>query len=87
MLPSIPPEPDQSGPIIYVGQDQAGHWLVQDSGKRMEGRFISFATAMSYAQGERQLYHATVELARAPLSPIIPFEPVAEHRHALARAA
>ena len=87
MLASVSPEPDRSDSIIYVGQDEAGHWLVQDGGKRLEGRFISFATALSYANAERQLYHARVEIARTPLSPLIPYKPAADHEYALARAA
>ena len=82
-----PSEPDQTGPIIYVGQDRAGHWLVQDSNKRLEGRFVSFAAAMSFARGERHLYHATVEVASSPLSPLVPFKPVGALECALARAA
>jgi len=37
------PEPDQSGRILKVGQDPAGHWLVQENNGKLEGRFVSFA--------------------------------------------
>lgn len=84
--PIIPPVIQQE-PVIYVGQDKAGHWLVQDSRKRLEGRFVSYGAAMSYAQAERQIHHARVEIASAPLVPLIPFAPVAIHERALARAA
>lgn len=81
------PEPDERGTIIYVGQDKAGHWLVQDSGRRMEGRFVSRSAALSFAEAERQIYHASVELASAPLVPVIPFEPLGPGTVALPRAA
>ena len=81
------PEPDPASYMIYVGQDQAGHWLVQDSAKRLEGRFVSRAAAMSYARAEREIYHAQVALASTPLVPIVSFTPAAAHERALARAA
>jgi len=80
------PEPDPSGAIIYVGQDSAGHWLVQLSSKEMEGRFVSFAAAMSYAQSEREMYHAAVEIASLPLQPLVSFLPVAANERARPRA-
>jgi hypothetical protein len=81
------PEPDPSGLIIYVGQDKAGHWLVQDSARKLEGRFVSYGAAMSYAQAERQIYHASVQVVSAPLTPIVPFTPVRSDECALRRAA
>jgi len=81
------PEPDERGFVIYVGQDEAGHWLVQDGGRNLEGRFVSRSAALSYAEAERQIYHARLEMASAPLVPMIPFMPVASSEHALARAA
>ncbi len=81
------PEPDPSGFIIYVGQDQAGHWLVQDSARNLEGRFVSYSAAMSYAKAERHIYHGTIELASLPLTPIVPFTPVQTDEHVLRRAA
>ena len=80
-------EPDPTGLVIYVGQDRAGHWLVQDSRRNLEGRFISYDAAMSYAQAERDIYHASVEIAKAPLVPVISFAPVGRHERALPRAA
>lgn len=86
--PTVPSGPViPSGPIIYVGQDKAGHWLVQDSRKRLEGRFVSYGAAMSYAQAERQIYHASVEIASAPLVPLVSFAPLANDERALPRAA
>ena len=92
MTSSIASEPDQrglssSGNVIYVGQDEAGHWLVQDSGKRLEGRFVSRDAALSYARAEREIYHAEVEIASAPMVPVITFAPLAVHERALPRAA
>lgn len=71
------PEPDPSRPLLQVGQDGAGHWLVQQSGGGLEGRFISLATAMAFARAERQsIAGATIVRAVAPLTPSIPFRPV-----------
>ncbi len=92
MPSTIAPEPDQRGSarpdnVIYVGQDAAGHWLVQDSAKRLEGRFVSRGAALSYAYAEREIYHAEVEIASSLMVPLIPFAPVAAHERALPRAA
>ena len=77
MLSTTDPEPDRRHTVLRVGQDCAGHWLVQDSGGRLEGRFISFATAMAFAQAERHsLPGATVERAVTVLVPIVPFAKV-----------
>jgi hypothetical protein len=87
MSSELNPEPDERGTIIYVGQDKAGHWLVQDSGKRLEGRFVSRGAALSFAEAERQMYHARIEMASAPLIPLISFEPANPVGSALPRAA
>ena len=74
MEESTDPEPDPGPCKLQVGQDEAGHWLVQESGGRMEGRFISFATAMAFAR--RELYAfpgATIVHATTLLVPIVPF--------------
>ncbi len=81
------PEPASTGLVIYVGQDRAGHWLVQDSRHTLEGRFISYAAAMRYAQAERDIYHASVEIADVPLIPLVPFVAVGRDERALPRAA
>ena len=80
-------EPDQRGLVIYVGQDQAGHWLVQDSGKRLEGRFVSRAAAISYARAETEIYHARVAIATSALVPLVSFDPVGPDERPLAQAA
>lgn len=87
-MPSdVPSEPDQHGLVIYVGQDLAGHWLVQDSAKRLEGRFVSRAAAVSYALAEGEIYHAPVTLTPTPMVPLVPFISPAAHERVLARAA
>lgn len=86
MPPDPAPEPDPTGVVIYVGQDRAGHWLVQDSRGRLEGRFVSRTAAMSYARDERDIYHARLEIAATPLVPLVPFMS-AEHDLAPRRAA
>lgn len=75
-------EPDSSGLVIYVGQDRAGHWLVQDSRRNLEGRFISYGAAMRYALAERDVYHASVEIADLPLTPLVSFAPVGRNERA-----
>lgn len=87
MASEVAEEPDRAGLVIYVGQDGAGHWLVQDSRKRIEGRFVSEGAAMGYAKAEGQVYHAAVEIASITLVPLVPFVPVAKHERALQRAA
>lgn len=87
MASALSTEPDQPGVIIYVGQDRAGHWLVQDNAKRLEGRFVSYAAAMSYAHAERDIYHARVALAQAPLVPVVSFAPAGAQERALPHAA
>lgn len=87
MLSESDPEPEQQELIIYVGQDTAGHWLVQDNRGTLEGRFISRGAAMSFAQAERQMYGATLQVAPRPLTPLIPFSPAGRDEYALPRAA
>jgi len=80
-------EPDERGLVIYVGQDVAGHWLVQDSCRKLEGRFVSRSAALSFAQAERDIYHARLELSALPMVPLIPFGPAAIEERMLLRAA
>lgn len=82
------PQPDPADLVVlYVGQDVAGHWLVQDAARLLEGRFVSLTAALRFAEAERQMYHASVRLATMPLVPVIPFGPVAADVRALPRAA
>jgi hypothetical protein len=88
MLLVADPEPDQSGSTLNVGQDEAGHWLVQESGGRLEGRFVSFPAAMSFARAERHGFPGSrVAVVTTPLVPQISFAPVAPWETALPRAA
>ena len=64
--------------VIKVGQDRAGHWLVQEDNGLMEGRFVSFQAALSYARAERHSFNnAEVLVVEDVLVPIIPFDPPA----------
>lgn len=81
-------ECDPGGVVLSVGQDAPGHWLVQESGGRMEGRFISQSAAMSFARAERGSFPgATGVRAARPLVPFVSFAPVRAGETALARAA
>lgn len=79
--------PDPQPRLIYVGQDRAGHWLVQDSAGQLEGRFISRGAAMRYAVEEAEIYHASVAVADKALTPLVSFDPVAADAPVLSRAA
>jgi hypothetical protein len=81
------PEPDERGLVIYVGQDKAGHWLVQDKGGKLEGRFVLRSAALSFAKGECQIYHASLLIAEVSLVPLVPFDPVTAADYQLPRAA
>ena len=81
------PAPAPSDAILYVGQDAAGHWLVQLSSREMEGRFISFDAAMSFALSERRLHHAVVEMAVAPIQPLVSFAPASADERAPSQTA
>lgn len=87
MLRNPDPEPDERGLVIYVGQDRAGHWLVQDNGRKLEGRFVSRGAALGFARDECAIYHATMEMAAGPLVPLIDVGPVVPAGRPLPRAA
>lgn len=77
MTASTDPEPDPRGPVLKVGQDSAGHWLVQDNDGRLEGRFVSQAAAMGFARSEcHSLPGATILATTSTLVPVISFAPV-----------
>lgn len=67
---AVPAEPD---PVLLVGQDLKGHWLVQDTTGYLEGCFVSRATALGFARSECAMLHATMRMADAPLVPRIAF--------------
>ena len=77
MSPHPHPEPDAPR-IIYVGHASARHWLVQDSGHRLEGRFVSRDAAIGYARGECRMHHACLCMATTPLVPLVSFAPLTD---------
>jgi hypothetical protein len=84
----IVPEPDQPRPVIYVGQDHAGHWLVQESKGRLEGRFVSRDAAWSFARAERHGFPgAEVVVAAQPLVAGPVFAALWSHEDAFYRVA
>ena len=81
-------EPDPARSVLFVGQDTAGHWLVQESHGLLEGRFISFAAALRFARAERRSFpNGSVAVVTAPLTPQISFAPVGAAETALRHAA
>lgn len=77
MTASINPEPDEPRPVLKVGQDRAGHWLVQDDGGTLEGRFVSRTAAIGFARGELHAFPGgAIVMAATPLVPTISFAPV-----------
>lgn len=88
MLSLVDAEPDQRTSILRVGQDAAGHWLVQESEGRLEGRFVSFSAAIAYARSERHAFPgATIAISQTPIVPIVPFSPVQPWERAMPHAA
>jgi hypothetical protein len=88
MMTEVDPEPDQHRSVFFVGQDKAGHWLVQETSGQLEGRFISRAAAISFALAERHAFgDADVVISSRPLVPAISFDPVGPDEQSLARAA
>ena len=70
------PEADQRASVLYVGQDQAGHWLVQENHGLLEGRFISRDAAWRFARDEVHAFHGAVIVFTTDwIVPTIPFEP------------
>jgi len=81
-------EPDQKIRTLNVGQDAAGHWLVQDSEEMLEGRFISLDAAMAFARAERRsIPGALIAVVATPLTSRISFAPVAAWETATRHAA
>lgn len=63
--------------VLFVGQDKAGHWLVQARGGSMEGRFISFTAAMKFARSELGMLPAScIKLKESPMEAMVSFAPV-----------
>jgi len=73
---------------ICVGQDRAGHWLVQASGGSLEGRFISFAAAMSFARSELGLLPPSrIEVRKTPMEATTSFAPLQPWERAVPKPA
>lgn len=88
MVSDVIEEPDQRATILWVGQDAAGHWLVQENHGLMEGRFVSRDAAWRFARAELRGYpNAELLDAGRSLVPNIPFSPVGDDEHAVCRAA
>jgi hypothetical protein len=58
---------DDNTPTIFVGQDAAGRWLVQDGTGGIGGRFTSERAAIRFARDEAEIHHLTVAMAPQPL--------------------
>lgn len=85
---TIVPEPARRGSILYVGQDQAGHWLVQENHGLLEGHFISRDAAWRYAKGEVHAFSgARIVFTSDCMEPGISFEPAPAAVPLLDRAA
>ncbi|OJU22420.1 MAG: hypothetical protein BGN95_09510 [Sphingomonas sp. 66-10] len=83
MIAAINSEPDQRGSILLVGQDKAGHWLVQAQQGGLEGRFVSRDAAFAFARAERRsIPGATIELAVQPMISAVSFAPPAPDERA-----
>lgn len=58
-----------TAPVLRVGQDGRGRWIVQESRGLLEGIFISRAAALHFAQLERHAFPgARIELADTALT-------------------
>jgi len=85
-------EPDRRTSILHVGQDRAGHWLVQENHGLLEGRFISRDAAWRFARGEIHAFPGgRIVFTSEAIVPAIPFDPPVEslsaHADKLDRAA
>lgn len=70
--------PNRDCSVLFVGQDRAGHWLVQESHGLLEGRFISGEAAWRFARDEIHAFPgATIVFTTEWIEPTIPFEPIA----------
>lgn len=65
MISAVVPDPDQQHTIIFVGQDAAGRWIVQERERQLEGRFVSREVAWSFARAERHGFPGAQVIAAA----------------------
>jgi hypothetical protein len=47
-----PPEPKPSSPILFIGQDRVGRWVVRDQSGSRGGLFVNRAEAIKFAMFE-----------------------------------
>lgn len=88
MISAIIAEDNPAGPIIHIGRDAAGHWLVQACGGQIEGRFVSRDAAWTFARSEaRGITGAAVVSALHPLVPAVSFAPLSADEIAIDQAA
>ena len=67
--PAVPADGDH---ILLVGQDRAGHWVVQETQGLLEGLFIDREAALRFARAERRHFtNGRVELASMPLHSLL----------------
>jgi hypothetical protein len=59
----VSPQP----PLLIVGQDLHGRWLVQDRHGLIEGFFRSRETALDFARSESEIHSAEIEISALPL--------------------
>ncbi len=58
--------------VLRIGQDRAGHWIVQESDGPLEGLFRSREAAIAFAMREcRAVPGLRMELATTPLASIL----------------
>ncbi len=58
--------------ILLVGQDRAGHWVVQETAGLLGGLFVDREAALRFARAERRGFaHARIELASTPLASLL----------------
>jgi hypothetical protein len=62
----------RSEPVLRIGQDHAGHWVVQEVDGALEALFRSRESAIRFAMQEcRAFPNARMVLATAPLTSIL----------------
>jgi hypothetical protein len=84
----ISAESDDAGPILFVGRDAVGHWLVQGCEGQLEGRFISRVAAWAFARAEcRGQPGARPIAALHALVPTVSFDPPRPDELVINRAA
>ena len=68
MQPDKSASEQPSKPLLRVGQDLRGRWLVQDYAGLIEGCFTSRESALRFARAEYDIFNCKFELSGTPLS-------------------